>query len=318
MDFVFVLHNVGWGNSGKHCIGFNRSRTMFATGGSDPADVVIVDGYTFETKLSLLGHRDWVFGLAWVTDSHIVTGSRDCSVGLWNIDSDSRRTTTLDRNSVTSEVLQSQETAAGDAVVMNKDFSARVRDVKFCENSRHIVVLTSNAGVKFLDPARELVKIQSFSVPNGIEAVCLALQPDKLGIGCRSQAYLIDARMQARRSRIAVFHSPDGDYGVRSIEFKDHLMSYGTGKGSLVFHDLRCGSSMFTANTSTTDRSLCGILKNPLSGWTRENQYGFNSRIYGGPHAIYSHKWDHSCTRLFFCGGPITCGVDGHFCGLYD
>ena len=32
------------------------------------------------------GHTDWVFGISWVTESHLVTVSRDQHVKLWHVD----------------------------------------------------------------------------------------------------------------------------------------------------------------------------------------------------------------------------------------
>ena len=37
------------------------------------------------TWYCLQGHLDWVFGAAWVSDRHLVTGSRDGAMALWNI-----------------------------------------------------------------------------------------------------------------------------------------------------------------------------------------------------------------------------------------
>ena len=32
------------------------------------------------------GHSDWVFGITWVTEAHVVTVSRDQHVKLWHVD----------------------------------------------------------------------------------------------------------------------------------------------------------------------------------------------------------------------------------------
>ena len=32
---------------------------------------------------SVTGHLDWVFGLDWITERHLVTGSRDRTLALW-------------------------------------------------------------------------------------------------------------------------------------------------------------------------------------------------------------------------------------------
>ena len=32
---------------------------------------------------SVYGHLDWVFGLDWITERHLVTGSRDRTLALW-------------------------------------------------------------------------------------------------------------------------------------------------------------------------------------------------------------------------------------------
>jgi WD repeat-containing protein 40A len=320
----FSTTNNGWGNCGKHCIGFNNSRTLFATGGTDPADTVVIDSSTLETKVSLVGHRDWMFGLAWVTDCHLVTGSRDCSLAMWDIspcynDYDSYPFVIHSKDVTIGE--EYQEESGGDFVKI--DFSSRVREVKFSAETSTLAVLTSDASIKLLDPRREMAKIRSFYLPNSLEPVCMAYDCNKVAVGCLDRVDMIDIRVRTVRNNLITYNSPDSHSGVRSVEFNNHVLSFGTGKGSLVFHDIRmhthalisnCHHLAQSSSTNMSDSSsCCTVLENPLQGW-HENSNGF----YNNKHAIYSHKWDPSATKIFFCGGPLTYGSKGHVCGLWE
>ena len=50
---------------------------MVATGGSEPSDCSVLRLPDFQPVQTLVGHQDWLFGAAWVSDRHLVTGSRD-------------------------------------------------------------------------------------------------------------------------------------------------------------------------------------------------------------------------------------------------
>lgn len=309
--------HAGWGNCGKHCIGLNKSRTLFATGGTDPADVVIMDALTMEPKVSLVGHSDWIFGTAWVTESHLVSGSRDCSVALWNIYSEDRKMPSSDSTFPKSHVIRYHNDGDGNGVMFNRDFSARVRDVKFCNESRQLAVLTSDSGIKMLDPYRELAKVKSFYLSGCTDPVCMAFQSNKVAVGCKEHVTMIDPRIRALRHNVSTFHSPDVGSGVRSIEITDHLLSFGTGSGALVFYDVRyvgLSETCFSGN----DDSCCGMIRVPIDfGCYDRDAYMLEYHTMNGSQAIYSHKWDHSRTRLFFCGGPLAFGIGGHLCGIY-
>ncbi|RMZ52514.1 hypothetical protein APUTEX25_003657 [Auxenochlorella protothecoides] len=74
-----------WGHCGIHSIALSPARRLVATGGDNPADAVVLDRATWRPVATLVGHLDWVFGLAWLSDAHLVTASRDASVGLWTL-----------------------------------------------------------------------------------------------------------------------------------------------------------------------------------------------------------------------------------------
>lgn len=64
---------------GIHCIDVNPARTMLATGGSNANDCLLMDVPSMESVATIQGHDDWLFGTAWISDRHVVTGT--CCVG---------------------------------------------------------------------------------------------------------------------------------------------------------------------------------------------------------------------------------------------
>ena len=86
----------GPAGSGIHALALSPSGRALATGGADASDVQImrVNGQRgrhggaprpppLTPGLTLTGHTDWVFGLAWLTPRHVVSASRDRSLALW-------------------------------------------------------------------------------------------------------------------------------------------------------------------------------------------------------------------------------------------
>ncbi|CAG8503197.1 24131_t:CDS:2 [Dentiscutata erythropus] len=53
----------------------------------NPIQVMIYELPSFEPVIVFSGHNDLVFSVAWLDDSHVVSGSRDGTVRLWSIES---------------------------------------------------------------------------------------------------------------------------------------------------------------------------------------------------------------------------------------
>lgn len=117
---------------------------MMVTGGEDPADAVVLRMPDYQPVQSLIGHLDWVFGVAWVSDRHVVTGSRDCTVALWSIDQDGPLVQQKSYNNRT-EMRQS-----------GRD-RGKVRDIRFSFETNYVAAMCTGGWVQLRSPDRDLM-----------------------------------------------------------------------------------------------------------------------------------------------------------------
>jgi WD repeat-containing protein 40A len=121
------------------------SGDLLATGGTDPADCVVLRTSDYSPVTTLIGHRDWLFGNAWVSDRHLVTGSRDRAMALWTINPD--------ENIGQPPTVQEY---AYHGPQMKKKYEGKVRDVKYDRDLRLVVGLGTEGVVKLHDPNLDL------------------------------------------------------------------------------------------------------------------------------------------------------------------
>lgn len=73
--------------AGVRSLSINPSRTLLAIGAGDPFQVTIYSNPEYEPVGIMYGHADLVFSLTWVTDTVLVSASRDGSIRVWSMDS---------------------------------------------------------------------------------------------------------------------------------------------------------------------------------------------------------------------------------------
>ena len=146
-----------WGHCGIHGLALSPSRDWLAVGGENPADIVILRRDSWRPVATLVGHLDWVFGVTWVSDRHVVTAGRDQSVALWSIDDEAIHDDEGPEASPWGAVVAKDWARRGD---FRKAFQGKVRDVKYDVSTAIVATLSLEGAVRLHDPAAALTPVR--------------------------------------------------------------------------------------------------------------------------------------------------------------
>lgn len=209
------------GHCGMHAMDVSPDGRYIVTGGRAAEDAVVLRREGLAPVQTFAGHADWVFGLAWVTDAHFVSCSRDGSIKLFSV-----------RESDDGSYIP-DPAAATASVLLNKRAPVKQRDIKCVVPEGRIVSLGVDGCVATWDGSLRLCR--KVTLEGARELICLAAAGPLVAAGSRTHLHLLDTRQRCTNVGLV----PVTDNGIRSLQLQGHLLSAGTGDANLVFFDLR-------------------------------------------------------------------------------
>lgn len=312
---------------GIHCMCIPRdSRRFLATGGYDPNNVALYRLPDFDPLTLGVAHTDWLFDMQWMTDSLLLTGSRDSTMALWSTTSleDSSNSYLAEEVPTMAPIFKFSNVSAEttEALALAGE---RVRSLAYNNWNYELASLQTNpcgASVYFWD-AYVFQQTSKKSMPHSAENVCLEVDRENsqlYAVGSRSHVTFIDSRLDCKTTNS--IKSLDSDCGVRSLQFHKHLLSIGTGAGRLFFYDIRARKFLDKEAGCECHRpharmGHCSLKASP--GWLRRDHTyrDFFSGLPEPPNALYTHCYSPLETKIFIAGGPLPLGLCGNYAAVW-